>query len=96
MFNDSYQSNKKHQGIQAFALLNGFYQEDEVAYVLNYMIEQGFSSSIIFGRYVIEALFKFVSNRLLAALFINIIVSLSGIMMASWTRSAQFSTIVPR
>ena len=59
LFIDSYQSNKKHQGIQAFALLNGFYQEDEVAFVLNYMIEQGFNSSIIFGRYVIEALFKF-------------------------------------
>lgn len=59
LFVDSHQSKSKHQGIQAFALLNGFFEAHEVNDVLDYIIAQGFDSSIIFGRYVVEALFEF-------------------------------------
>ena len=59
LYIDSEQSKQKHQGIQAFALLNGFFEIDEVEDVLNYISSLGFSSSIILGRYVVEALFKY-------------------------------------
>lgn len=59
LFSDSLNSNNKHQGIQAFALLNGFYGIDETDDVLKYIVEQGFDSSIILSKFVIEALFSY-------------------------------------
>jgi alpha-L-rhamnosidase len=54
---DHKDSSSCHQGIQAFALLAGLFDSNETEQVLDGIVHRGFSSSIIFSRYVLRALF---------------------------------------
>lgn len=59
LYKDCSNSKSYHQGIQAFALSVGLFELDEVENVLNYIVDQKMSSSIILGRTVLEMLFKY-------------------------------------
>ncbi len=66
LFIDCEGATDKHQGIQATAINNGFFKEEEKEKALNYIIKEGFGSSIILGRQVLYALFE--NNKTEAAI----------------------------
>lgn len=59
LYKDNLNSKNYHQGIQAFALSVDLFELDEIDKVLNYIVEQNMSSSIILGRTVLEMLLKY-------------------------------------
>lgn len=59
LFKDCEDSSNFHQGIQAYALSCDLVDASDIDNVINYIIKQKMSSSIILGRTVIEMLFKY-------------------------------------
>lgn len=55
---DHEKTDQTHQGVNALGVNQGIFDDDEINHVLNHIESSGFSSSIILGREVLEALLE--------------------------------------